>query len=237
MMHYVKAKRNITRISGLLLGIIIFTIITQLLNKMYVSYSYTSEAWGYILWHQFYENDGRIDNLYLGSSHVYCDIDPEILDEMTGECNFNLASPGQVLDGSYYLLKEADKNNQLSHVYLELYYEQNQNDTRIYKPHFNWHNTDYMHWSWNKVAYMLSIRGDGSIIDTLFPYTRYREYVGRWDYFTKVLAQKKGEDYRNYHWENDLGENKGRLLIREKGFMELTGCLKTRANISRFRWI
>lgn len=79
--------------------------------------------WERNLWHYFYKDDGKIDNLYLGSSHVYYDINPALLDSMNGGYNFNLASSAQPLNGSYYLLKEAGKNNALSHVYLELYYQ------------------------------------------------------------------------------------------------------------------
>lgn len=86
---------------------------------MYVRYSPT-EAWYRILWQQFYVHEGEIENLYLGSSHVFCDLNPEILDQLTGKCNFNLSSPNQPLNGSYYLLREADKRNELSHVYLEV---------------------------------------------------------------------------------------------------------------------
>ena len=53
----------------------------------------------------FYQHEENIDNLYVGSSHVYCDIIPEQLDEINGKNNFNITSPGQPYIASYYLLK------------------------------------------------------------------------------------------------------------------------------------
>lgn len=91
---------------------VIFYMVSAALDYIYVSDS----AWERILWHNFYKDDGKIDNIYLGSSHVYCDINPMQLDDMNGQFNFNLSSGAQRLNGSYYLLKEADKNNSLSHA-------------------------------------------------------------------------------------------------------------------------
>lgn len=81
-------------------GVMIFIGITQILNQMYVECDGIKHY--RVLWHQFYENAGGIDYLYLGSSHVYRDIDPGILDQMTGKRNFDLASPAQSLDGSFF---------------------------------------------------------------------------------------------------------------------------------------
>lgn len=52
----------------------------------------------------------------------------------------------------------------------------------------------------------------------IFPYTRYWEYLGRWDYITKVLGSKKEEDYRTYQWDKDWGEEGSRIRICGKGF-------------------
>lgn len=208
----------IRRIAGLLAGFVFFVGITCILDQMYVRYSPT-EAWYRILWQQFYVHEGEIENLYLGSSHVFCDLNPEILDQLTGKCNFNLSSPNQPLNGSYYLLREADKRNELSHVYLEVGHMSFFNDKRLTEYLRNWSNTDYMQWSLNKAAYMLAIGGGADqVVSILFPYTRYREYLGRWDYITKVLDSKKGEDYRTYHWDSDWGIEGNRMRYCNKGF-------------------
>lgn len=208
------------RIVGILAGIIIFVTISGFLDEMYVSCSAYSDVWYPVLWRQFYENEGTIDNLFLGSSHVYCDIDPKRLDRLTGKNNFNLASPGQTMNGSYYLLREADQNNRLSHVYLEMYYALNQEDRQLSEYHYNWNNTDRMKWSFNKAAYMLSIGGTDQYINILFPYTRYRNYLGDWDYIQKTMLEKRNTDFRDYQWGKAWDD--GRLLISEKGFCSST---------------
>ena len=106
------------RALGILGTFLIFWGIGKGLNVMYVSEGGRNRT----LWHQFYEAEGEIDNLFLGSSHVFCGVNTVLLDELNGEHNFDLSSAYQTLNASYYLLKEADRKNDLSHVYLELYY-------------------------------------------------------------------------------------------------------------------
>lgn len=165
------------------------------------------DDWGRILWHNFYEDDGKIDNIYLGSSHVYNDINPMQLDDINGQYNWNLASSGQLLNGSYYLLKESDKNNIFSHVYLELNYfcsvkdNFNLDKDIIEKKEFykeNWRNTDYMRFSYNKFKYMLSITGIEKYIDTFFPFTRYRTNLDNWDYIRQTMEYKKVDTYWDF---------------------------------------
>lgn len=109
------------RIARIMARVLIFCVVLSGLNYIYVDVP----PWERILWHNFYESEGKIDNLYLGSSHVYYDIDPFLMDELNGQYNFNLSTSGQVMNGTYYLLREADRHNDLSHVYIELYYGRN----------------------------------------------------------------------------------------------------------------
>lgn len=227
-----KAKRIydvlIKRIVGILAGIIIFVGISQFLDRMYVSCSDYTDYWYPVLWQQFYENEGKIDYLFLGSSHVYHDIDPQIMDQLTGVNNFNLASPSQTMNGSYYLLREADQRNQLSHVYLELYYFCNQEDLQLTDYALNWRNEDYMKWSLNKAAYMLSIGGMDQYINTLFPYTRYRKYLGDKDYIKKTFQGKKEMDFYDYQWEREWADGNGQRLICRKGYCDSTSTFENR---------
>ena len=86
MRHRIWIGKYIGKMLGLSVGILVFIGIAGLLNKMYKT---DNDAHYRILWHHFYEDEGKIDNLYLGSSHVYYALDPRILDELTGEYNFN----------------------------------------------------------------------------------------------------------------------------------------------------
>lgn len=125
----------------------------------------------------FYHMEDNVDNIYLGSSHVHYNIKPEILDAVSGENNYNLATGLQPMNTSYYLLKEASKENRISHVYLELScglttgeygkiktYEQLPNSWRV---------LDYVNPSFNKLQWMLDISEPKYYYLSFFPSRRY----------------------------------------------------------------
>ena len=201
-------RKYLNRIAGVLGGLLIFCNISKLLNYIYV----VDDSWSRILWHNFYEDDGEIDNIYLGSSHVYQDINSIKLDEINGQYNFNLAVGGQLLNGSYYLLKEADKNNTLSHVYLELYYQCSVKDNydsdkdmieKAENYETNWRNTDHMKTSYNKFEYMMSITGAEKYVDTFFPFIRYRTNLNDWNYIRQRIETKNTDTYLEYHFDSE----------------------------------
>lgn len=202
---------------------VIFYMVSAALDYIYVSDS----AWERILWHNFYKDDGKIDNIYLGSSHVYCDINPMQLDDMNGQFNFNLSSGAQRLNGSYYLLKEADKNNSLSHVYLELYYwcsvKINQ-DVDIIDAGYNsnWQNTDYMRNSYNKFEYMLSIAGPEKYMDIFFPFSRFRAELSNWERVRKTVESKRAEEYQDFKYYHKFENGNGYEEYREQGYVYST---------------
>lgn len=190
--------------------IVYFTI--KAFNYMYVY----EDPWYRILWRHYYEDEGSIDHIYLGSSHVYCDINPQQLDKQNGLYHFNLSTPGQLLNGSYFLLKEAERGNSLSHVYLELYYmcstEDNFNENM--DPIFaeadyqrNWQNTDFMKFSDIKLAYMFSIGGSEACAGIWLPFSRYRASLDDWNYVRETIEKKRDKDYYNdvYHLDFEDG--------------------------------
>lgn len=180
------------RIAGILGMIFMFWAIGELLNVMYVSEGVRNQY----LWHQFYEHEGEIDNLFLGSSHVFCGVNSVLLDDLNGQQNFDLSSAYQSLNASYYLLKEADRKNSLSHVYLEMYYPVS---LYIETGAENWLNIDHMKFSRNKCEYFVSIasRDLKHLPEICFPYYRYRSFLGDWDYITQTIEGKKSNTY--YH--------------------------------------
>lgn len=193
------------RLISITLAIFIFIKISNVLNYIYAK----DDNWTRILWHNFYEDKGKINNVYIGSSHVFCDINPKLLDELNGQYNFNLASPSQRLNGSYYLLKEADRNNSLSHVYLELYYLcsakstfDSNADPIDSKYNTNWINTDYMEMSVNKLEYMLSIAVPEIYPDILFPFVRYRTNLDNWDLINQTIKDKREASYLTYQYQS-----------------------------------
>lgn len=237
-------KKYLCRVLGILGALIIFIIITNVLNYLYVS----DNAVGFerVLWHDFYEDEGKIDNIYLGSSHVYSDINPMMLDEINGQYNFNLASASQRLNASYYFLKEADKNNSISHVYLDLYYLCNaktgtspDSDPINEAHHWNWQNSDCMKFSFNKLEYMLSIAGPEKYIEILLPFSRYRSRANDWEYINKRIEEKQTDDYhlyrryqehsdgtyneyikQGYYYSNQVVDTKRRMITKSNGLYE-----------------
>ena len=71
---------------------------------------------------ELYADAGKIDTLFLGSSHCYRSVDPDAVDAALGTYSFNAGSSQQLPDGSYYMLREAAAQNQLKTVYLEMFY-------------------------------------------------------------------------------------------------------------------
>lgn len=214
------AKKYIARVAGLLLGFVTFTMISFMLNQMYVEAE--EITWYRILWHCFYEDKGKIDDLYLGSSHVYRDIDPSLLEELSGRCHFNLASPSLPLNGSYYLLREADRMNELQHVYLEMFYLVNNDDTEMLEYWRNWNNTDYMKTSLNKLEYMAAIGETDQYVSILFPFSRYRVNLGEWEYVKTQLEERGQENYRAFRREIDYEDGNGTEIVERRGYLRST---------------
>lgn len=197
--------KHIGEVAGVLAA---FVGIIHILNYLYVDASNDITR---ITWHHYYENEGKIDNLYLGSSHVFSDVDPQVLDELTGECNFDLATGRQPLNGTFYLLREAERSNKLAHVYVEMYYYTSTKDLENKDPvntlsEHNMENTYYMKMSPNKLSYMLATAEPDIYVDYLLPFSRYRIKLGDWDYVKETVAYKKGMDYLTYQYHKDWSD-------------------------------
>lgn len=204
--------KRIKRTVGILMWIFIFAIAVHSLNYMYVA-GFAEDEWERILMHSFYEDEGKIANLYLGSSHVYCDIDPYQLDKLNGQYNFNLATPSQIMNGTYYLLREADQRNELSHVYVELYYyvstKNNFDKNRDPIEEFFLNNTrvtDYMRISPNKMCYLATMADVEKYPDLFFGFSRYRMHLDDWAYVKKTIERKRTAEYRDFQYHNDSNE-------------------------------
>lgn len=109
-----------------------------------------------IMMHEFYNQDENIDVLLLGSSHVYCSMDPRMLDERTGKNTFVASSSGQTMDVSLVLLQKAIKEYEIEEVYLEMYFEimspvpYHERENLFYQ----YTVADYMKPSFDRVAYL-----------------------------------------------------------------------------------
>lgn len=102
------------------LFVAVLAAVTEAMNYLYVD---DTDDFDRYTMYAFYEEKQNIDRLNLGSSHVFCDINPVLLDDINGENNFNLATGAQRLNTAYYLLKEVEKEHKVAKVYLDLYYD------------------------------------------------------------------------------------------------------------------
>lgn len=216
-------KKGIKRTGKIAVGIILAGILVHWMNFLYNDYKVN--RWNRIMWHNYYEENDNIDYLFLGSSHVYCDIDPFLLDELSGKNNFNLSTGSQKLNGSYYLLREADSSHHVSHVYLELYYEVSTGDEGNYKNYgnliSNWRNTDFMKFSLKKIEYMMSMSEIENYPETFLPFLRYRTRLFDTEYIKEQIEYKRGEEYNNYKFSN-LNERNEITEYRDKGYCYTT---------------
>ncbi len=204
-------KRCITTFQVLLAGILFLAGI-KMLNHLY----WQEEDWERILFHNFYEQKENIDNIYLGSSHVFCALDPEILDQRNGKNNFNMATSGQSLMGSYYLLREADRHNKIEKVYLELYYTCSTGGQGDYRSkesvQISWRTTDYMKASLLKLDALLHMNPKEYYIDALMPFVRYREHLTEAAWIQDRIDHKRTGNYKNYIYVD------GTIEYRDKGY-------------------
>lgn len=185
------------RIAGFFVILTIVFGLICLLNFCYV----LEDEWSRIMWHSFYSQE-NIDHVYIGASHVYTGLDPLTLDELNGGNNFNLSTPNQSLESSYYCLREADRLHELSHVYVELGYTSStlnsyKDETIITN---TWRVTDYMKPSWNKVSAVVRMNTADYLFDAVFPFLRYREYAMDVQWIKERIAYKQGDSYKDYQY-------------------------------------
>ena len=208
-------KKHLVTVAEMLIIFALILIVSCILNHMY----FKPDEWSRILWHNFYNEKKNIDNLYLGSSHVFCDIDPTILDKLNGNNNFNLATSSQLLNGTFYLLKEANRTNNLKYVYVELNYDVStgregfKSSSNLIS---NWRNTDYMKLSLNWIEYAMKMSDMARYPETIFPFLRFKGKALDVGYIRGQMIKKKNKMYKNYEFKmEDDSETKE---YRAKGY-------------------
>ena len=202
-----------------------FIAIVCILNYIYVVNGEPwYDQWYRNLYHSYYEQD-NIDCLVLGTSHVHFGIDPNMLDEINGMNNFNMAKPGQRYDDSYYLLREVDSSHDLKEVLLEcsyqcLYEELVPNEDRtgykyvdyIHDPaNFAspWMITYHMRPSVNRFKMLVTAADKDYALATIFPFVRYRENLFDMETIRYNIGLKRSPEYRNYDYDYTVPDSHG----------------------------
>ena len=165
------------RLLGIIGGCLLFFFVCRGLDYIYTEEDEISR----IIWHNFYKQDEDIDYLFVGSSHVYNGINPELLDRKTGENYYNMSVGGQRLIEAYYIIKEADHRNHLKGVYLDLYFYLSTGNRGDFDDFSvisgGWRSLDYKMSSWDKLDYFFHLNPPEYYINGALPFTRYREYL------------------------------------------------------------
>ena len=174
--------------------------ICQLLNFVYVDIN--GYEWSRIMMHNFYEEED-IDCLYLGSSHVFYGMNPEIMDELNDKNNFNLATSRQRMIGSYYMLLEALRHHEIETVYLEMFYAilLAENDEVA----ASWWCSDYMKNSAVRWNFVVDAVQQEQYLETFLPFVRYRGQLFDEEYIREQLEQKMTKEYREFSYSVECG--------------------------------
>ncbi|MDO4478056.1 MAG: hypothetical protein Q4B73_03320 [Lachnospiraceae bacterium] len=212
-------KKNIKRVVAILLAVAVLIGAGKTLR-----YALHDDANSYsrLLFHQFYQMDDNIDTIFVGSSHVYRSLNPVIADDLLEANTFNLGTSGQMMDGSYAMIREACAHHDVKTVYLELYYgiaeepdpQDRTQNTATYKV------ADYMKPSLRKLSYLLKASSP-DYYDTAFVVARRNwEKLFEESYLRHVYKSKQTDEYKNYT-KTDMDE--GHYYVG-KGFFTNDGC-------------
>ncbi len=181
----------------------IFVVLVSLLNLIFVDYNYY-----YRILFRGYTEEKHIDNLFVGSSHVYSGINPIILDDLNGVNNFNISTPAQRADSSYFFIKDAIKSKSVSHVYLECYPFIYTNSPE-YSDFIHTDNARGRAWSESYFLYPSILKYEIQFhsapfseycMENLFPFVRYRMYAMSREGFDSVhrnILEKSTSNYLN----------------------------------------
>ena len=104
-------------------GIVFLILLTLIIFRVYGVLKWKDTSGDYIsATKQLYSTeDNLIDVIFLGSSHCYCSIYPDVLWGKYGFSAFNMTTSGQDKNSTYYLLKEALKTQSPKVVCVELW--------------------------------------------------------------------------------------------------------------------
>lgn len=183
------------------ISIIVFFALLICTGK-WLRYIVTDDTDSYtrITYHEMYEQD-NIDVLFVGSSHCYRSFIPEILDDELRQNTFNVGSSGQLMDGSLMLIKEAVKNNDIKHIYLEVYFGccSDIKKDRV-QPVSTYIISDYLRPSVDKYMYLLSATNSEHYANSFIIARRNWINIFDLDYIKDVIIKKGTDAYKNYEY-------------------------------------
>lgn len=195
-------KKIRQRIKILVLGILFLGILTGIMVRTsYVLREKEGTAM-HDLFRQF-ERDS-IDTIFVGTSHQYCSINPDILYEEYGINSFMMATSGQTVPMTYYAVMEAIEYQHPKTIIMEALYCAN--DFRTVTPGMTHMFFDGMPWC---EAKHLGVKDLAEPEERLYYYFDLGFYHSRWKDLSEVdfqsnLTSPRGtffSDQVQYNWE------------------------------------
>jgi hypothetical protein len=118
-------KKNSFIIIKLIAFLIALSVILIYIGEYFESISHKNQNSTYAkqALNTFYNEKKQVDLVFLGSSHSYCTFDPEYFDQYTKYYSYQLGTPLQHPDTSYYMLKEILNYQKPKIVVFEIYWD------------------------------------------------------------------------------------------------------------------
>lgn len=177
-----------------------------------------------ITMHQMYSSEQNIDIAFVGSSHTYRSLVPEITDAGFDAYTFNCGSSSQQMDGSLAIIQELLADNDVDTIYLEMYYAIALDTT--YQSRTEMTSTyiisDYMKPSARKFQYLLNASSKDYWINSFILARRNWEKLYDIDYMLNLISEKQTESYKNYEWVREEGQTE---YYVDKGFVANEGII------------
>lgn len=188
-------KRNLKYLLRVVIFFAILIFIYKIFSFMCVD---DTESMTRITFHEFYEKAGTIDTLMVGPSHIQVDIDGTTMTEETGDQWYSVATSLQDMAGSYHVLKEGIRENNIKKVYLEVSPEIMGKTSTF--PSRVFIITDYMKFSMNKLEYIFKDIPDDYKLNAIFPLIRSLDHTEPFDMDARMHTAflKLTTGYRDY---------------------------------------
>jgi hypothetical protein len=173
----VEKKKKRRRAAGILSLVLCATLLLGFANRYYVYKNHYTD-----LQQALYTSDeNSYSVLFAGGSHMSGAIKPAVLKSSCGISSFNLATGGQELYVTYYLLKEALKRQKPKIVVLDVYYAMSQSEYG--DESFTHYVLDSMRLGQNKIS---AIEESVTSSDRAAYYFPLLLYHSRWSDFSEV---------------------------------------------------
>ncbi|MCD8238774.1 MAG: hypothetical protein LUC92_05505 [Clostridiales bacterium] len=183
-----------------------------------------TDSYTRIMMNQLYEPEENIDVLFVGSSHVYRSLVPEIADGIFGKFTFNAGTSSQFMDGSYAVIQAALKNNDISHVFLEMYYgvatgEEYKDRKQLTSTYII---SDYIRNPLDRAAYLLNASSKEHFSNSFIVARRNWEALLDFGEISEITEEKDSDAYKNYEYIKKEGSAE---YYVDRGFVANDGAI------------